>query len=50
MAEHVERHHHLAVARMAGRAPGFAIELNERPDRADRNRHQRIAFAPGELE
>src|SRR5262249_19147230 len=50
MAEHVERHHDLAVAGVAGRAPGFAIELDERPDRADRDRHQRLALAPGELE
>jgi hypothetical protein len=50
MTEHVERHHHLAVAGMAGLAPGFAIEIDQRPDRADRNRHQRIALAPGELE
>src|SRR5215467_1999578 len=50
MTEHVERHHYLAVAGMARRAPRLAIELDERPDRTDRNRHQRIAFAAGELE
>src|SRR5215470_18327944 len=50
MTEHMERHHHLAVTGMAGLAPGFAIEIDQRPDRADWNRHQRIALAAGELE
>src|SRR5262245_62262613 len=45
VAEHVEGHHHLAVAGMAGRAPGVAVALDERADRADRDRHQRIALA-----
>ena len=37
-------------AGMAGIAPGLAVELEQRADRADRDRHQRIASATGELE
>jgi hypothetical protein len=50
VAKHVKRDHHLAVAGMAGLAPRLAVKIDERPDRADRDRHQRIAFAAGELE
>ena len=50
VTEHVERHHHLAVAGVAGVAPGLAVALDQGADRTDRDRHQRIALAAGELE
>src|SRR5580704_4075411 len=50
VAEHMERDHHFAVAGMAGVAPGLAVDRDQILQRADRNRHQRVAGAAGELE
>src|SRR5262249_25851047 len=50
VTEHVEGDHHLTVAGMAGLTPGLAVKLEQRADRSDRDRHQRIALASRELE
>ncbi len=50
VTEHVEGDHHLAVAGMAGIAPGLAVARDQRGDGTDGDRHQRVALLAGELE
>src|SRR5581483_1851810 len=44
VAEHVKRDHHLAVAGMAGLVPSLPVAIDQRPDRADRDRHQAVTL------